>query len=59
MSKDHRGVQPHLRQDAVASVATANAGATYTATEQALINELKTQVNALLAELRDAGILAS
>lgn len=41
--------------EAVADVATANAGGTYTATEQSLINELKAQVNALLAELRQRG----
>lgn len=42
---------------AVADVATANADATYGQPEADLINELKTQVNALLARLRTAGIL--
>lgn len=37
---------------AVAAVASANAGGAYTAAEQALINELKAQVNALLVELK-------
>lgn len=43
---------------AVANVATANADATYGQPEADLINELKTQVNALLASLRTAGVLA-
>lgn len=42
---------------AVANVASANAGATYTSAEQALVNELKTKLNAALAELRKAGII--
>lgn len=50
------------RQDyaeaAVASVATANADATYGQPEADLINELKTKVNALLVECRKAGIIA-
>ena len=41
----------------VADVATANADATYGTPERDLINELKTQVNALLTSLRDAGII--
>jgi hypothetical protein len=36
----------------VADVATANADATYGQPEADLINELKTKLNALLAELR-------
>lgn len=44
---------------AVASVATSDADATYSGNEQALINELKAQVNALLASLRNAGIILS
>lgn len=43
---------------AVADVATANADATYGQPEADLINELKTKVNALLAALRAAGLLA-
>ncbi len=43
---------------AVADVVEADADATYGAEEQALINELKAQVNALLASLRDAGKIA-
>ena len=43
---------------AVASVASADAGATYTAAEQALINELKTQLNALLTSLHNGKIIA-
>lgn len=39
----------------IAAVASANAGATYTAAEQTLINELKTQVNALIAGQKTAG----
>lgn len=42
---------------AVANVAAANADATYGAEEATLINELKTQLNALLAVLRTAGII--
>ncbi|MEV0726010.1 hypothetical protein AB0I37_24930 [Micromonospora purpureochromogenes] len=42
----------------VANVAAANAGGTYTAAEQTLVNELKTKLNAVLVELRKAGILA-
>jgi hypothetical protein len=42
---------------AVANVATADADATYGAPEAALINELKVQLNALLAALRTAGIV--
>lgn len=45
--------------DAVANVATANADATYGQPEADLINELKTKLNALLAELRQAGVIAS
>lgn len=37
----------------------ATAGATYTATEQAMINSLKTKLNAALAALRSAGIIAN
>jgi len=44
---------------AVANVAAANAGATYTTAEQALINELKTKLNAVLVELRKAGVISS
>jgi hypothetical protein len=43
---------------AVATVASANAGTTYTTAEQALINELKTKLNAALVELRKAGVIA-
>lgn len=42
---------------AVASVA-GTASATYTATEQGVINSLVTTVNALLAVCRDAGLIA-
>lgn len=42
---------------AVANVAAADAGTTYTTAEQTLINELKTKLNTLLANLRSAGIL--
>lgn len=37
---------------AVAAVASANAGATYTSAEQTLINEIKAQLNALIAALK-------
>lgn len=47
-----------LQAATVAAVASANAGATYTAAEQTLINELKTQVNAIRTALRAAGIMA-
>lgn len=43
---------------AVANVATANADATYGQPEADLVNELKTKVNALLASLRTAGVIA-
>jgi len=43
---------------AVADVETADADDTYGVEERTLINELKAQVNALLASLRAAGILA-
>ncbi|MDG4799044.1 hypothetical protein [Micromonospora sp. WMMD980] len=46
------------RGAAVASVATANADATYGQPEADLINELKTKVNALLTQLRAAGVIA-
>lgn len=46
------------RQAAVADVATADADGTYGSPEATLINELKTQLNALLADLRAAGIIA-
>lgn len=42
----------------VAAVATANADATYGQPEADLINELKTQFNALRTSLRNAGIVA-
>lgn len=45
-------------QAAVADVATADSDATYGAAESTLINEMKTQFNALLARLRLAGIIA-
>ncbi len=45
-------------ETAVATVATANAGTSYTTAEQALINELKTKLNAVLVELRKAGVIA-
>lgn len=43
---------------AVATVATANADATYGQPEADLINELKTQVNLILVRLRSTGIIA-
>ncbi len=49
------------RQDyaeaAVAAVATANADAAYGQPEADLINELKTKLNAVLVELRKAGVI--
>lgn len=45
-------------QAAVADIATADSDATYGAAESTLINEMKTQLNALLARLRLAGIIA-
>lgn len=56
------GTVPDLaegKQAAVADVATADADATYGQPEADLINELKTQVNALLAKLRIAGIIST
>ncbi len=55
------GVAPSMlegAQAAVADVATADSDATYGAAESTLINEMKTQLNALLARLRLAGIIA-
>jgi hypothetical protein len=49
------GVLPNDIGAAVVSVATADAGVAYDATAQALINELKAQVNALLVVLRAKG----
>lgn len=43
---------------AVASVATADATGTYGAGTATLINELKAQLNAALAELRKAGVIS-
>lgn len=47
-----------LMAASVGTVTSANAGATYTAAEQTLVNELKTDLNALIASLRAAGVLA-
>lgn len=56
--------QAVARADCTAAVASADAGATYTAAEQALINEVKADhnqllvdFNDLLAKLRTAGVL--
>lgn len=46
-----------LRAATVGTVTSANAGGTYTAAEQTLINELKTDLNALIASLVAAGTL--
>lgn len=56
---DQARVGPERRTEPIADVASANAGATYTAAEQALINELKTQVNLLLEASRKAGFVKS
>lgn len=45
-------------QGTVADVATADADGTYGAPEASLINELKTQLNALLAKLRIQGLIS-
>lgn len=42
----------------VAAVASANAGATYTSAEQTLINEIKTQLNLLIANSKTSGQLS-
>lgn len=44
---------------AVADVATADADSTYGQPEADLVNELKTKLNAVLVELRKAGIVSS
>lgn len=56
--------QAAARVDSAASVTASDAGATYTAAEQALINEIKADHNQLLADfndllakLRTAGVL--
>ena len=56
--------QASARADSTASVSAADAGATYTAAEQALVNEIKADhnqllanFNDLLAKLRGAGLL--
>lgn len=46
------------RAATVGTVTSANAGGTYTAAEQTLINELKTDLNALIASLTAAGVLS-
>ena len=46
-------------QDTIAAVAEADADGTYGAPEAALINELKTKYNLLLAACKAAGIVAS
>lgn len=51
------GATGNIQGVAVASVATADADATYGQPEADLINELKTQVNALLASLRTTGVI--
>jgi predicted RecA/RadA family phage recombinase len=52
-------VRPHAQAAVVAAVATADSDATYGAAESTLINELKTNVNLILANLKAAGIMAS
>ncbi len=47
------------KQATIAAVATADADATYGAPEQNLINELKTQVNLVIAALKTAGIVTA
>lgn len=47
-----------LRAASVGTVTSANAGGTYTAAEQTLLNELKTDLNALIASLQAAGVIA-
>lgn len=52
------GQKPVITQQPTAPTATAgSAGATYTATEQGIINALVTQVNALSTALKNAGHL--
>jgi hypothetical protein len=43
-------------QDAVTQI-TATAGGTYTATEQAMINNIKTSLNDLIVKLQTIGLL--
>lgn len=47
-----------FRAATVGTVTSANAGGTYTAAEQTLINELKTDLNALIAAFQAAGQLS-
>lgn len=49
---------PVVQPAAVADV-TGTAGAVYTATEQTMLNDLKAQLNALLARLRAPGVIAT
>ena len=58
LNPDEGAQRAGRRGPAVANVATANADATYGQPEADLINELKTKVNALLAALRTAGVIA-
>lgn len=46
-------------QAVIAAVATADSDATYGAAESTLLNELKTQLNLVIAALKTAGIVAS
>ncbi len=51
-------LRENVRGAAVADVTLANADLTYSQNEVDLINDLKAKLNALLAELRTAGVIA-
>ena len=47
-----------IPQEAVSDVTTSDAsGGTYGSSEETLLNECKSTINSVLAELRDAGII--
>lgn len=47
-----------VKKAATVAAASGSVGATYTSTEQATIQNLQTQFNALLTSLKNAGIVA-
>lgn len=52
------GIQVLTDQQATVNAVSATAGATYTATEQAMINDLKAKVNDIRARLQSHGLIA-
>lgn len=52
------GIQVITGQQATVAAVTGTAGATYTATEQTMINSLKTQLNLVISRLQTHGLIA-